>query len=333
MGRAKTNPSLNDIASHAGVSTATVSRVLNRSGSVSRELVAKVNGSLRALGFERGTKGYLAVLTPDLASMTVTDKISGLYAEAERLGYTVVILHISSSPEVSERNLRLCKILNFEALIILKDRLDPEELREQYQLGAIPIVVVNHRLDIPTVHCIDIDRVTGMYNAVKYLISLGHRRIAYLSAPLDSNVAVDRKTGLERAMLEAGLTFTFRQSEATIESGFQMTASLLGGPPEERPTAIIAFDDLVAVGSLEALKSHGCNVPEDVSLIGFDDLFITRHTCPSITTVHQPWTRMGQLAVAKVDSILAGRDTHIGGLTVLESPLIVRGSTGPPPKE
>lgn len=331
MPRSDANPSLNQIASHAGVSIATVSRVLNRSASVSRDLVARVNESLLALGFERESKGFLAVLAPDLGSMTVTDKVAGIYSEAERRGFTVVILHIANAAEASERNLQLCKILSFDAVIILKDQVDPDRLREEYQLGAVPIVVVNHRVELPTVHCIDIDRVVGMYNAVKYLVSLGHRRIAYLSAPLDSNVARDRKAGLDRAMQEYGLSFTIRQGEASVETGFQMTASLLTGTPAERPTAIIAFDDLVAVGSLDALKSHGCRVPEDVSLIGFDDLFITRHTCPPLTTVHQPWHRMGEMAVAKVDSILAGRDTHGGGVTILECPLIVRGSTGPAP--
>jgi DNA-binding LacI/PurR family transcriptional regulator len=124
----------------------------------------------------------------------------------------------------------------------------------------------------------------------------------------------------------------FRQAHASTESGFQMTGTLLSEPPASRPTAIIAFDDLVAVGCLKALNSYGCRVPEQMSLIGFDDFFITGHTCPPLTTVHQPWYKMGQLAVTKIDNILAGWDTHSGGLTILESPLIVRESTGPAPK-
>lgn len=328
---AKSNPTLSDIAAYSGVSAATVSRVLNRSGSVSKDLVTKVNQALRELGFEHATKGYLALLIPDVNSSTITDKITGVYAEAERLGYTVVPLHIGHSNEVNERNLQLCKVLGFEALIILKDRVEPEELRERCQLGNIPIVVVNHRVDLPSVHCIDIDRDLGMYKAVKYLISLGHKRIAYLSAPLDISVAVDRKRGLERALDEAGLNYVIRQADPSIETGFQMTVSILRDSHALPPTAIIAFDDLVAVGSLDALRSHGHKVPQDISLIGFDDLFITRHTCPPLTTVQQPWYRMGQLAVTKIDSVLAGRDTHLGGLTVLECPLIVRESTGPAP--
>ena len=329
MAKGKSKPTLENIASHSGVSAATVSRVLTRSGSVSKTLVTRVNQSLRQLGFSRAIKGFLAMLIPDFSSMTVTDKVVGVYSEAERLGYTVVPLHIGTSEEATERNLQLLKILGFDALIILKDRVNSEELRERYQLGTIPIVMVNHRVDLPNVHCIDIDRDIAMYKAVKYLISLGHRNIAYFSAPLDTIVALDRKEGIEKALKEAGLSYLFRQAQPSIESGFQLTGTLLKDPYESRTTAIIAFDDLVAVGCLNALNSYGRRIPEDISLIGFDDLFITRHTCPPLTTVHQPWYKMGQLAVTKIDNILAGRDTDLGGLTILECPLIVRESTGP----
>lgn len=332
MAKERTNPTLEDIAAHSGVSSATVSRVLNRSGSVSRDLVTRVNQSLRELGFQQANKGYLGILMPDFGTMTVTDKITGVYSEAERLGFTVIPLHIGDSPEANERNLQLLKVLGFDALIILKDKVDPRELREQYQLGPIPIVIVNHQVELPDVHCIDIDRDVAMYKATKYLITLGHRKIAYLSAPLDTSVAEQRKNGIERALSEAGLSMIFRQAHASVESGFQMAGAFLNEPPEKRPTAIIAFDDLVAVGCLDALNSYGCKVPEEISLIGFDDLFITRHTCPALTTVHQPWHRMGQLAVRKIDNVLAGRDIDVGGVTLLECPLIVRESTGPAPQ-
>lgn len=331
MAKGKTNPRLEDIAAHSGVSAATVSRVLSRSGSVSNELVTKVNQSLRELGFSHSTKGFIAMVIPDFSSMTVTDKIVGVYSEAEKLGFTVVPLHMGNSKEATERNFQLLRMLGFDALIILKDRVNPEELREQYQLGAIPIVMVNHRVDLPNIHCIDIDRDIAMYKAAKYLISLGHRTIAYLSAPLDISVAVDRRRGIEKALNEAGQSLIFRQAEPSIESGFQMTGSLLNDSQSEKPTAIIAFDDLVAVGCLNALNAYGRIVPDEISLIGFDDLFITRYTCPTLTTVHQPWHRMGQLAVTKIDNILAGKDTDLGGLTILECPLTVRESTGPAP--
>ena len=97
----------------------------------------------------------------------------------------------------------------------------------------------------------------------------------------------------------------------------------------EKPTAIVAYNDLVAIGCLHALSSCGLCVPDDISVIGFDDIFVTPHTNPPLTTVHLPKFKMGQLAVTKIDNILAGRDTDTGGLTLLECPLIVRESTAP----
>jgi len=330
MAKSKLKPSLAEIATHSGVSAATVSRILNHSGTVSRDLVERVNQSLVALGFEHVTKGYVAAICP-MAGI-VTPKMEGIITEAERLGYTIVILYITGSTEINQRSLQLFKILNFQAVIILTETIKPEDLRNQYQLGNVPIVVVNHRVELATVHCIDIDRVVGMYKAVKHLMSLGHRKFAYLSAPLETRVSLDRKKGIDQAMEENGLTYIFRQSDASAETGFQMTTSVMKDPGHELPTAIVTFDDQVAVGSLEALKAMGLRVPEDVSVIGFDDQFITRHTSPPLTTVHQPWVNMGKLAMAKVDSVLSGRDLHEGGLTVLECPLIVRESTGPAPK-
>lgn len=328
---ARSNPTLNEIAEHSGVSTATVSRVLSRSGSVSRTLVEKVNLSLRALGFKRDTQGLVALLVPAYDSGTVSEKLQGVENEAERLGYTVVPVHVGASVAATERNLQLLKVLDFDALIVLKDKIDPSHVREQFQLGEIPTVLVNHQIDRPGIHCIDIDRELAMYKAMSYLVSLGHKRIAYLSAPIDSKVARDRKRGVDRAIAASGVDLILKQGPATVEMGYQMAGSLLADAGSERPTAIIAFDDMVALGVLAALRAKGIRVPSDVSVVGFDDQFITRHSCPPLTTIHQPWLQMGQLAVRKVDDILAGRDQEVAGLTILESPLIVRESTGPPP--
>lgn len=330
-GMARSNPTLGEIAEHSGVSTATVSRVLSRSGSVSRSLVEKVNLSLRELGFKRDTQGLIGLLVPDYGSMTVFEKLEGVESEAERLGYSVVPIHVGNSQAVREKNLQLLKLLDFDALIILKDGIDPAGLRKQFQLGEIPMVVVNHRVDAPGIHCIDIDREIAMYKAMTYLVSLGHRRIAYFSAPLDTSVATARKRGVDRAVAESGAEIEMKQAPATLEMGYQMTGSILAGGDWQQPTAIVTFDDLVAMGVLGAARAHGRRVPIDLSVVGFDDLFISRHSYPPLTTVHQPWLQMGQLAVKKVDDILAGRDRELGGLTILESPLIVRESTGPPP--
>ena len=331
MARVKSKPTLDDIAAHSGVSAATVSRILNRSGSVSKTLVEKVKTSLRELGVERAKTGFIALVfggPEDAAFM-------GVCLEAEKLGYAVIPLHVGSGKETTGKSLQLLKMVDFDALIVLKDRMNPVELRGRYQIDQMPIVMLSQRVEVPDVHCIDTDRASGMYKAVKYLISLGHKQIAYISAPLESETAKARKRGIEKAVAEAGLhesSFIFRQGESSIENGFQMAGTLLNEPPSEKPTAIVAFNDLVAIGCLHALNTYGVKVPEDISVVGFDDIYVTPYTNPALTTVHQPKEKMGRLAVTKIDNILSGKDLDKGGLTLMECPLIVRESTGPAAK-
>lgn len=330
MAKAKPKPTLEDIAAHSGVSAATVSRILNRSGSVSKSLSEKVKTSLKELGMEHAKAGFIAFLFGGVEDAA----FSGVLLEAEKLGYKVIPLHVGSAREITRQNLKILKMIDFDALIILKDRMNPEELRQQYQLGGMPIVMLSQRVDVPDVHCIDTDRASGMYKAVKYLISLGHRKIAYISAPLDTETAKARKRGIERALEEAKLhesSFTFRQGASSIENGFQMTGTLLNEQSGEKPTAIVAFNDQVAIGCLHALNTYGIRIPEDMSVVGFDDIYITPYTNPALTTVHQPKEKMGHLAVMKVDNVLSGRDLDKGGLTLMECPLIVRESTGTAP--
>ena len=328
MASAKSKPTLDDIAAHSGVSAATVSRILNRSGSVSKTLVEKVKKSLKELGIERAKTGFIALVFGGLEDSA----LDGVYLEAEKLGYSVIPLHVGNTEEITGRNLQLLKMIDFDAIIILKDRMNPQDLREQYQIDGMPIIMLSQRVDVHDVYCIDTDRANGMYKAVKYLISLGHKRIAYISAPLESETAKARKRGIEKAVEEAGLHeswLTFRQGASSIENGFQMAGTLLNEPSSEKPTAIVAFNDLVAIGCLHALNTYGVKVPEDISVVGFDDIYITPYTNPALTTVHQPKEKMGRLAVTKIDNILSGRDLDKGGITLMECPLIVRESTGP----
>jgi DNA-binding LacI/PurR family transcriptional regulator len=328
----KSNPTMGEIAAHSGVSTATVSRVLSRSGSVSRVLAERVNESIRELGFKRDTQGLIALLAPNYASATSAEKAEGIEEEAERRGYTVVPIHIASAaPTINARNLQLLKLLDFDAIIVLKGGLDLQQIRSEFSFRDVPAVAVNQQIEQPDLHCIDIDRELAMYKAATYLVSLGHRRLVYLTEPPTGRFSAERKLGIDRAVAETGVQIDVRQGTATLETGYQMTRSIFAGSPTDAPTAILSFNDFAALGALEALRAQGIRVPEDVSVIGFDDLFITKHTCPPLTTVHQPWVQMGRLAVQKIDNLLTGKDEERSGVTILESPLIVRESTGPPP--
>jgi DNA-binding LacI/PurR family transcriptional regulator len=138
--------------------------------------------------------------------------------------------------------------------------------------------------------------------------------------------------GIQRALSEVGLTLKsqfYRWCSPTIEEGFQVAVSLLSLPSSGRPTAIITFNDLIAIGVLHAVRTVGLNVPDDISVVGFDDIYLSLHTNPPLTTISQPKYRMGQLAIQKISTILSGNATGTEVFTPLECPLIVRESTAP----
>jgi DNA-binding LacI/PurR family transcriptional regulator len=171
-----------------------------------------------------------------------------------------------------------------------------------------------------------------MFQAAKLLISLGHQSIAYLCGMSESGLAQARLRGIKRALSGAGLSLKpelHRECLSTTDDGFRVTTNLLQLPVAQRPTAIIAYNDLVAIGALHAIRAAGLSIPEDISVVGFDNIPLTSHTNPPLTTVAQPHYQKGQLAIQKLYHSLNDQVTDQEGLTLLECSLIVRESTGP----
>jgi LacI family transcriptional regulator len=216
-------------------------------------------------------------------------------------------------------------------LIIFHEQVDAADLVAEYSLDAdLPIVLIGRAVQAARAYCINTDRETGMYQATKYLLSLNHTRIAFLSGPPEWELSQVRLRGIQRALAEAGRHLhphLHRWVIPSIETGFQATGNLLQLAPDERPTAILAFNDLMAIGALHAVRSSGLSLPGDVSVVGFDDIYITPHTNPPLTTVAQPKFQIGQLAVQKISNVLHGYDAETRGVTLLECPLVVREST------
>jgi DNA-binding LacI/PurR family transcriptional regulator len=330
MARNKTKPTLENIASHSGVSVATVSRVINRSGPVSKDLEARVKKSMQALGKVKTQAEFIAFIIPEVLNPANTHVMSGVYEEAEKLGVCIVTLNVCESQGSQQPNLRMLKHFGFDGVILFHELVEPDELVEEYNLSDVPIVIIGRTVNAPRVHCINTDRENGVYQATKYLLSLNHRKIAYLSGPLDWELSKVRLQGIQRALAEVELSLNpqlHRWSIPSIENGFQITSSILQLPEEERPTAFLAFNDLMAIGALHAIRSNGYIIPDDISVIGFDNIYITPHTNPPLTTVSQPKYQIGQLAIQKIYHVLNGNDTEMGGVTLLECPLIVREST------
>ena len=330
----KPNLKLEDIAEYCGVSVATVSRVINASKPVSKDLEAKVKQAIEELGFEprrvkeRANRKVIAFITMEVLNPANTTIITGAQEEADKSGLGLVILNISERSQ--EENLKLLRQFDFAGIILMHPSIEPDDVFALFPQFSLPMVVLYRFFHSPKIHCINTDREAAMYQATKYLLSLNHRDIGYLSGPLEWEVSKIRLQGIQRALAEEGLTLHpdfYRWCFPTIENGFQIVSSILSHSSGKRPTAFLAFNDLVAIGAMHAARTFGLVVPKDLSVIGFDNNYLSSHTNPPLTTVSQPKYQIGQLAIRKIHSSLNGDEPEKGGFTLLECPLVVREST------
>ncbi len=331
-------PTLEDVAAQAGVSVATVSRVINQSSPVSADLETRVKQAMAVVGLTpkrakvRTRPVTLAFVMPDLVNPALTAVATAAQEEADRLGICLVILQVTDKPGYQPRNLEVLDDVAFDGIIFFHSHIETEAILALYERHQIPLVVLGRVVEAPHVYCINTDREGGMYQATKYLLSLNHRDIAYLSGPPDWELSKIRLRGIQRALTEADLSLDPKLQRwcfPNIDWGFQVVSSLFHQSSGKRPTALIAFNDLIAIGALHAARTFGLNVPDDLSVIGFDNIYLTAHTNPPLTTVSQPSYQIGQLAIQKIYNSLDRDDMSQGGFTLLECPLVVRESTAP----
>jgi DNA-binding LacI/PurR family transcriptional regulator len=332
----KAKPTIEDVAKHCGVSISTVSRVINQSSPVSEDLTMRVRKAIKELGFtprqwkDLPTTKTIVIAVPDILNPYYAEIFNGAQEEADRQGLNLVILNVSEKPELQKQHLNLAVKWIFDGLIVMGTKLPGEylvELRDQHNLP----IVVSRAIEIPQFPCVIPDYTTATYQATKYLLSLSHKRIAYISGPPDWVSSKMRLESIQQALSEAGLSLPpelYRWCYPSVEDSSQAVSILLNLPEKQRPTAIIAFDDSIAIGVLRTVHTFGLRVPHDISVIGYNDIALAAYTIPSLTTIAQPTYRIGQLTVKKLSELIQGEHTAGGGTTRLECPLILRESTG-----
>ncbi len=333
-------PTIEDVAKHCGVSISTVSRVINQSSPVSEELTRRVRKAIKELDFiprrwkDLPATRTIVIAVPDILNPYYTEICIGAQEEADRQGLNLVILNVSEKPELQKQHLNLAIKWVFDGLIVMGTKLPGEylvELHDQHNLA----IVVSRAIEISQFPCVIPDYKTATYQAAKYLLSLNHKRIAYISGPPDWVSSKMRLESIQQALSEAGLSLLpelYRWCYVSIEESSQAVNSLLSLPEKQRPTAIIAFDDSIAIGVLRTVHTFGLRVPHDISVIGYNDIEMAAYTIPSLTTIAQPTYRIGQLTVKKLSDILEFGSMAGRGTIRLECPLILRESTGPCPE-
>ncbi|GAB4200122.1 MAG: LacI family DNA-binding transcriptional regulator [Roseiflexaceae bacterium] len=327
---------IHDIAREAGVSPSTVSRVLNGTTPVAESkrvaVMAAVNSlqyrpSVIAQGLARGRTAVIGVLTQDIASPFYGEILKGIERGLAGSGYHPMFASGNWRVDDEHAALEMLQGRQVDALILMAGQLSDEDLRRTAE--RTPLVVLGRLVPGLEEYCLRVDDRQGAYRATQYLIGLGHRRIAHITGLLSHQDAAERRAGYLEALHDAGLE---TDPELIVEGDFSERSGLLAVDTllrrSSRVTAIFAANDQIAYGARLGLFRRGIRVPEDLSLVGFDDQPGTAYATPPLTTVRQPTLEMGRAAAQTVLRLLEGLPldlpTFATELVIRESAAMVR---------
>jgi LacI family transcriptional regulator len=312
-----------DVARRAGVSVATASRAFGEPERLAADTLERVLRAASDLGYENPQAAVatrtIGVLVPDVANPVYATLLKSIHAQAWHGRHRTVLF--DSDEDTRREREQIDRARKLDGMLLCSPRLPDDDIRAL--VGGTPFVVVNRQLDGAACVLMDTDR--GPRQAVEHLSALGHRHVAYASGPEGSWADVRRSATIERACAEFGIRLTrLSHQAASIAGGRAASANVVA----TGATAVIAYNDLVALGLEAGLSEMGRVCPDDVSIVGIDDIDIAGAVTPGLTTVRMPIERCGALAVELLLQSMSG--AVVPDLAVLESQLIVRGSTAPP---
>jgi len=328
---------IKDIAREIGMSPSTVSRALSDSPLVNAATKERICRVARRLGYERnevaralvmGSSGAVGLVVPDITNPFFSDIARGVGEIADRAGYGVILCNTSGRVDRELSYVRLLRRKRVDGLVLCSTTVDAPHLREVVR-GKVPFILVSRLCANEDLPYVMTDDRQGARLAVEHLIALGHERIGFIGGP--ENVQSSRDRFLEYIavleenecpIVEAWHHFAEFTQEAGREAGRRLLALT------DRPTAVFAANDVTALGVLEVAEGMGLRIPEDLSLVGYDDISYASLPRIQLTTIAQPAVEMGQIAADWLFSRIATED--MAALQRVLSPrLVVRSTTGP----
>ncbi|MDF2155203.1 LacI family DNA-binding transcriptional regulator [Vibrio sp. CAU 1672] len=297
---------IKDVSEYAGVSQATVSRVVNGTCRVSHDKKLKVEKAIQALGYRPNSiaqalassrTGSIGIIVPELGGPFYSGILQSIEERLRRLGYHAVVTAGSNTEQSQRESVEFLLGRRVDAMILHTQRLSDDFLIDLEGKG-VPLILVNRFIPEMATSCIEIDNELGGRIATEHLLRMGHRNIACITGPLDRADARGRLQGYRKALEEAEIEYDealVSEAGFTEESGVSAMRKLL---KRKCPfTAVFACNDHMAFGAYEVLKAEGLAVPERVSLVGFDDILFARYLTPALTTVNFPIEQMSTEAV------------------------------------
>ncbi|MFM4719053.1 substrate-binding domain-containing protein [Aeromonas bivalvium] len=326
---------IKEVAARAGVSTTTVSHVINETRFVAEETRERVFSAMRDLNYAPSLVARsLKVKETHSIGMLVTTSSNPFFAEVVRgverycfeQGYNLMLGNTEGEAETALSYLKMMLRKRVDGLLIMCSEGQQEVFNQLDWLGTLPVVVMDWGLDSDRVDLIADNSHLGGYLATRHLIDLGHREIGCIMGPEGRAPSTQRLAGFRQAMAEAALPVRpewLQGGEFDCASGFAAMTRLLALPT--RPSALFIFNDMMAMGAISAAHLAGLRVPEDISLIGYDNVELAQYLSPPLTTINQPKEALGRLAVTRLLARIHGE--QIANRLITQEPdLVIRQS-------
>jgi DNA-binding LacI/PurR family transcriptional regulator len=328
--------SIYDVAKKAGVSVVTVSRVINNASTVRQTSRDKVMKAIKELNYQpnsaaqslaRGKTNVIGLLIPNLTDPFIMEVVDSVDRELEKKGYFLALSVIDKSDDSTVRSNFLFQHDRVDGILILTPIFEDDYVTSLKNKN-IPFVIMDNQLFPFTVSSIVVDNFKGGYDVTRHLLELGHLKFGCIGGPEEFLSARHRIDGFNAALAEVGIEpYKNNRGEFDITTGYDITKKWV--EDKELPTAIICGDDHIAFGAIDALRENGLRVPEDVSVVGYDDHPFASKLHPHLTTVKQPAVEIGVKGVEALFNAMNGKEKqHV--VVKLPPELIIRHTTSTP---
>ncbi len=310
---------IKDVAEHARVSITTVSHVINKTRFVSDELVRRVNKAMAELDYHpnslarslrSGRTKTIGLVIPDISNQFFAEVSRKIEDKGLEYGYSVILCNTDDDISKEKSYIEVLLAKQVDGIVFISTGEVSESLKNTFD-SNVPIVIADRNVKDIQSDIVLVDNYLGGYDATKYLIELGHQRIGCITGPSPVTPSAQRLQGFRDAMHQSGLQIDpalIVVGDFRYQSGEKAMQVLLGHP--QPPTAVFAFNDMMALGVIRAVYNKGLKVPEDFSLVGFDDIPLSRAIYPTLTTMAQPIMEMTNVVVDLLIEKIRLRETH-----------------------
>lgn len=328
---------IKDVAKLAQVSVGTVSKYLNNPQNLKDETRRRVEDAINILQYHpsplarsmrTGKTDTIAVIVPDITNPFFAEVYNSIRINAVKNGYTPILFTAEDDSETLKVYLANISKRQIDGLILCF--VDEDELIEGFidQLQtAIPIVLISWDINSTRLNCVSVDVFEGVYKATQHLISLGHKKIAYVGGPEKNRISKQKFSGYLKALNEAGLEINpdyVYHGDFSLKTGYYAARKL--SMLLALPDALVAENDIIGIGSMKFFKQRRIRVPEDVAVIGFDNIMLSAIYDPALSTISLPIQQMGE-EVVKLLTTAINKPNSKNKLVILKNELIVRSST------